>query len=102
MPLDHRLSEQGDQIVLHLTGSFTLKENGVFKNVLNDLVGRSPKTVVVDMGGVDAVDSAGLSMLVVLRNRLAPNGGTVMLRQPPEHVRKLIEVVHLQQLLPIA
>jgi len=57
--------------------------------------------LVVDLAGVDFIDSSGLSVLLEARRRADENGGSLMLRRPSKAVRRLIEITRLETALPI-
>jgi anti-sigma B factor antagonist len=57
--------------------------------------------LVVDLAGVDFIDSSGLSVLLEARRRADEHGGSLMLRHPSIAVRRLIEITRLETALPI-
>ena len=53
-------------------------------------------TVVVDLSDLTFLDSAGISALVVARNRILTNGrGQLVVTRPAEIVRKALDIVGL-------
>jgi anti-anti-sigma factor len=57
--------------------------------------------LVVDLGGVDIMDSAGLRTLLLERTRRAPAGGTVTLANPTPLVIRLLRVTGIDRLLDV-
>jgi anti-anti-sigma factor len=59
------------------------------------------KQVVVDLGTVSFMDSAGLGALVGMLKRMASRGGDVRLAQPPPGVKLVLEVTRANRIFSI-
>jgi anti-anti-sigma factor len=68
--------EQQDTITLQLTGRFDFRLIKDFQAVLV----KDPRMWVVELGGVDYVDSSALGMLLLLRERVRGDAQRVQLR----------------------
>lgn len=101
MALQHTLSRSAGAVTLGLQGNFTFAENAAFRGIVEQVTSGSPTSVTVDLSGLRTVDSAGLSMLVLLRERLGRVGATVSLRSPPEQIDRILEVVDFGSLFTI-
>ena len=77
--------------VLIVAGEIDLSTADQLRSSLEPLSGR----VVVHLHGVTFLDSTGIAVLVSARKRLVQNGGTLRLRAPQEHVRRVLEIVGL-------
>jgi anti-sigma B factor antagonist len=58
--------------------------------------------LAVDMSGVTFIDAAGIDVLVAAANRARATGGGLSLLAPSRQVRRLLDVFHLDAILPIA
>ncbi len=58
--------------------------------------------LVVDLEKVSAIDGSGLGILVWLRNWAVTSGRELTFTNPPARVRQLLELTHLDTVLPIA
>ena len=56
----------------------------------------------VDMSGVTFSDAAGIGVLVAAANRARETGGGLSLLAPSGQVRRLLDVFHLDAILPAA
>ena len=101
MTLTYTLSRSASHVDVSLSGDFTFAENMTFRSLVEDVVGAGAVTVAVDLSKLRAVDSAGLSMLVLLLNRLTPRKGSVALLKPPPQVERVLEVVEFDSLFEI-
>lgn len=64
------------------------------------LVAAGTRQVVLDLGGVDFVDSAGVGLVVMVAKRLAAHSGELRLAAPTPGVWSVFELVGLDQLWP--
>ena len=60
-----------------------------------------PPRVVVDLGGLDFLDSTGLGVLLGAVKRVRGQGGALALCRAEPQVRKVFEVTHVIEILPI-
>ena len=56
----------------------------------------------VDMSGVTFIGAAGIGVLVAAANRARQAGGGLSLLAPSRPVRQLLDVLHLEAILPAA
>jgi len=92
--------ERGDT-VLALEGELDIHTTAQFGEQLADLVHDSRLRLVVDLGGLEFVDSTGLGALVGEFARVRRGGGDMSLRAATPAVRRTIEVTGLQRALPV-
>jgi anti-sigma B factor antagonist len=82
--------DDGAAIVI-AAGEIDLAVAPCLRRCLESLTG----TVVLDLTEVTFLDSTGIGVLVGQQNRLAPEGGHLLLRQPNATIRRTIEIVGL-------
>jgi anti-anti-sigma factor len=58
--------------------------------------------LAVDMSGVTFIDAGGIGVLVAAANRARQAGGGLTLLAPSRQVRRLLDVFHLDAILPTA
>jgi len=58
--------------------------------------------LAVDMSGVAFIDASGIGVLVAAANRARQAGGGLTLLAPSPQVRRLLDVLHLDAILPAA
>jgi len=58
--------------------------------------------LAVDMSGVAFIDAGGIGVLVAAANRAREVGGSLSLLAPSRQVRRLLDVLHLDAILPAA
>lgn len=65
------------------------------------LVADGARQVVLDLGGVDFVDSMGLAVLVGLRKRLAAVGGELRVARPGDQARRVLGLTGLDLVVEV-
>jgi anti-sigma B factor antagonist len=58
--------------------------------------------LAVDLSGVAFIDAAGVGVLVAAANRAQEAGGSLSLLAPSPQVRRILDVLHLDAILPTA
>jgi anti-anti-sigma factor len=101
MPLDRTITRDGGAITVALHGDFTFAESASFRTVMDEIVAGNPTAVTVELSGLQTVDSAGLSMFVRMRERLASIGASVTLKNPSPLVDRVFSVVAFRKLFTI-
>lgn len=71
-----KVADQNDTITVEITGRFDFRLIKEFQQLL----GRDPRTWVVDFTAVDYVDSSALGMLLLLRERVGGDRMRIHLR----------------------
>ena len=96
------VSRTGSTTVVTLVGELDLATADRLRTRLHAIVRADPppRRLVLDVGGLDFVDAAGISVLLSAQRALAAGGGTVVLRSPSRIVNRVVKVLQLQDLLP--
>ena len=68
-----------------------------FEAYLGELVSQGARTIVIDVAGVDFLDSSGIRVLVQASNDLEPLGGNVYLENMSAPVARIMEITGLTE-----
>ncbi len=87
----------GDELALvTLSGNLTLgKETQAFRKIMQDLVIRKYKCIVIDLGEAEKIDCAGLGELVRFQTHAREVGTTIALQNLPRRVEDLLVITRL-------
>jgi anti-sigma B factor antagonist len=95
MQIDERMN--GDVTVMKVTGDITLNQGGdvLLKDKVQSLLQQGRKKLVLDLGNVSYVDSAGLGQLVQIHATAKSNGGSLRLVNVTKRLKELLVVTKL-------
>mgnify|MGYP003575993425 FL=1 len=95
MQIDERMN--GDVTVIRITGDITLNQGGdvLLKDKVQSLLQQGHRKLVLDLGNVSYVDSAGLGQLVQIHATAKSNGGSLRLVNVTKRVKDLLVVTKL-------
>ena len=95
MQLEERMA--GNVAIVKVTGDITLNKGGdvQLKDKVNSLVQQGNKQILVDLGGVSYVDSAGLGELVQAFVTTKNRGGALKLVNVTKRLNDLLVVTRL-------
>jgi anti-anti-sigma factor len=87
---------------VELKGQLTYPEHPVFRIAATRLLNSpNPKAMVIDLQGVDFIDSAGLGMLLIARTEAAGSNRKLILRRPVGQVKRMFEISQFDTLFTI-
>lgn len=88
--------------VLVVAGELSLAEAPILERHLTDALETATSTVVVDLGGVEFIDSTGLSVLVRAHQQATERGVEFGVRNPRAQAHRLLSLTGLEERLTIA
>jgi anti-sigma B factor antagonist len=90
--------EEGQTIVA-VCGELDLATVAQLYESLAPLIDAHPRELTLDLAGLGFIDSTGLSLIVRTSKQLKEHEGTLALAHPTAPVRRVLEIVGLDQLL---
>jgi anti-sigma B factor antagonist len=93
-------STDGDHVVI-AAGEIDLYTAPKLWEALARLIERGHREVVLDLAGVEFIDSHGIAAIARAHQRLAPEGGNVVVRAPRPQARRVFEVTGLSKLIEL-
>jgi anti-anti-sigma factor len=88
----------GDVAALTVSGEADIATAPELRAALNEAIGRSPRGVELDLGDCSFIDSTGLQVIVRAALALAEGGGSLSLKRPQDHVRRLFETAGIDRI----
>ena len=101
MALDIVESTREEITILTLKGRLTLGESNIVRERIAQLAAAGKKNVVVDLGGVDYIDSTGLGILVICFTSLKKVGGALKLVNPNKRNVELLLLTKLHTVFEV-
>jgi anti-sigma B factor antagonist len=86
----------GDVTVIDVAGRITLGEgSSVLRDAMRDLVGKSQKKILLNLGEVSYIDSSGIGELVSGFTTVTNSGGALKLLNLNKRVKDLLQITKL-------
>ncbi|HZM70415.1 MAG TPA: STAS domain-containing protein [Candidatus Cryosericum sp.] len=96
------VKEAGKVRVIDLKGRITLGAGDLeLRKAVQDQLDKGNTSVVLNLQGIEYIDSAGLGELVACKKRATAKGGDVKLVMPSESVYKVLSIVSLHLVFEI-
>ena len=92
------LTSSGATVVV-ATGRINFNNAGALRQQLHSLIENGVVRLVVDLSGVDSLDSSGVGALVSGLKSARSNGGDLRLADPSPAVTGIIDLMNLNRLL---
>jgi anti-sigma B factor antagonist len=89
-------------IVLHVSGSITSRDVKVLEDEFNRMIQGPPVKLVLDLKGVEAIDSEGVGALIRVRYEIVDRGGNIVLIGLSDRVSTILKISGLNDYFAIA
>jgi len=99
--MEHQARFEGDQFTLTLSGRITYQDHVTFRSFIETIDSGDVKKVSIELAKADFIDSAGLGMLLLLRDAVSQRQGRVSLVRPQGQVQRLIDTSRFSALFDV-
>ncbi len=99
--MQYEITRGADTVVLHLRQHLAFADRRRFIDLIPQLTEGRPRAIVVDLRELRFLDSAGIGMLLSLREAAEQQGTALSLRNPAGGVRILLKLSRFETMLPI-
>jgi len=94
------VAQTGDGTVIHVRGEIDISTCERLRDAIEPHLGPE-QAIVLDLSGVEFMDSSCLQVLEHARGKLTADGGSLILRNPSEAARLLLTAAQAQDLLQV-
>ena len=101
MTLSVEVRRAGETAIVHCLGRIVYRDEAVILSRRVIDVMKQAQAVVLDLGGVEVIDSAGLGQLVFLHEAARSRGKTVKIVGVGAQVRELLELTKLASVFEV-
>jgi len=95
------IRHEDDVTVVDIAGRFDAVSAPQIKSELHRLVADGHSRLVINLAGLDFIDSAGLGALVSCLRRAAAEGGDLRLAEVPAFCRAIFELTRLSRVFDV-
>tara|TARA_R100001129_G_scaffold159147_1_gene123207 strand:+ start:425 stop:778 length:354 start_codon:yes stop_codon:yes gene_type:complete len=99
--LNYKTDFANGTTTVEVTGRFTFGDHSSFRKLIEEVRGHGSSTLVLDISGVDFIDSAGLGMLLLARDEGEKSNTNVILRGAQGQVKRMLEVARFDTLFQL-
>lgn len=100
--MDIRPHTNENQIRLELAGRFTFDDHKVFKIEVTRAIGiPGTRRIVLDMTGLNYIDSSALGALLLMKEHAEAAGVTLSISHPNHSVLKILKVVNFDKVFDL-
>lgn len=90
-----------DDTTVSISGEFTFNDHTAFRAIATRLLERKGKPIIIDLARLEFIDSAGLGMLLIVRDEAGKADRTLILRGPSGQVKRMFDVTKFNTLFTV-
>ena len=95
-----RRVREGGRAFLWLAGELDVASAERLTAELREIEAADPEEIIVDLSGLNFIDSIGLNALVEAYNRSRAGGPRLYLRRPQENIWRVFQITRMAKRLP--
>lgn len=99
--MEYSSQKEGAQTSIMMEGKFSFSDHAVFKTMLDDIIEEGTELLVLDLQGVEFIDSSALGLLLLLRDEADKKNVGLILKSPGGQVKKMFEISRFYDLFTI-
>ncbi len=94
------LDNTSKSLEIKVSGRFDFSVHQEFRQA-SDKVDNGVTSIVLDIGGVDYIDSSALGMLLVIRDKVGDSKNSVRIKNAKSDVLKILEIANFDKLFTL-
>lgn len=99
MKIDSEVLE--NTLILRLHGELDVHTAEIFKAEADELLDLGPSNVILNVEEVTFIDSSGLGAILGRFKRISSAQGRMVIVRPKPHIRQILELSGLRQIIPV-
>ncbi|KAA0596996.1 stage II sporulation protein AA (anti-sigma F factor antagonist) [Azospirillum lipoferum] len=99
--MDFKTINTGDAAEVWLTGRLEFTDHDRLSDIIALVEQSAARRFVLDLSGLEFIDSAGLGMLLVLQDETESRNIKMIVRGPAGDVRRSIELARLSEVITV-
>lgn len=100
MPLVIHQRDVSEVVILDLLGRLWILDLPL-RDKMNELLGEGKRNFVLNLAGVEYIDSSGLGQLITIWTSIRNRGGVMTVLSPTKRVQRLFEITRLNTVFRI-
>ena len=99
--LEFETQNSGGSVTIALTGELDISSAGKVEEELDRVEGKAPALIVLDLSGLEFMDSTGLRLVLSADARAREQSRRVAIVRGPDAVQRIFDVTRLEERLEI-
>lgn len=99
--MDYGIDLQENEALVRVRGRLTFNDHAKLRALIREMLQNQQKRQVLDLSGLEFVDSAGIGMLLIAREEMANMEKTLVLRAAQGQVKRVITVAQLGKIVTL-
>lgn len=100
MAIHSQLSSDGSSLTIKITDKFDFSLQNDFRNSYKEQ--NTVSKYILDFSSTSYMDSSSLGMLLLLKQHAEQNKGSVVIHNPSEPIKKILEVANFDKIFTIS
>ncbi len=100
MAIETILDNASKSLEIKVSGRFDFSVHQEFRQA-SDKADNGVNSIVVDMGGVDYIDSSALGMLLIIRDKVGDSKSSVRIKNAKSDVLKILKIANFDKLFTL-
>ncbi len=99
--MEFNISVSGNERKINLSGRLTFQDNEAFRTILGSFNDEGPDACSFELADLEFIDSAGLGMLLLVKDAAESSNLKVTLFHPKGQVKQMLEITRFHELIEI-
>ena len=99
--MEYTINSDSSQRTVSLNGRLTFSDHDVFREITQALGEPGPGKCSVDLSGLEFIDSAGLGLLLLVKEAAQENNISISLTGASDQVAKMLDITKFNELIDI-
>jgi anti-anti-sigma factor len=97
----YKIKNDEHALTIMLKGNLTFTDYGTFSQILDAIAKNKEKECIIDLDELDHIDSAGLGMLILCKERIENDNKQIVLKHAKGQVSKMLELGKFNEIFDI-
>ncbi len=95
--MEVKAHENKDRVTIEIDGEIDITNVNKLRKILLNAITNDKKRIILDLSKVTKIDTSGMGVLMVSRNKAIDINGEFYLSNVPEYINKLFNITHIKK-----
>ncbi|MCW8914803.1 MAG: STAS domain-containing protein [Magnetovibrio sp.] len=99
--MDYTINNDSTQRNVNMNGRLTFNDHDVFREITKSLEETGPSKCMINLNGLEFIDSAGLGLLLLVKEAAGENNISLSITGAKDQVAKMLDITKFNELIDI-